>query len=479
MRTSRTISAGLAALTVALASFAVLAPGPHGRIATAVTNPQPDVLLILTDDQRWDQLSHMPTVQQELVGKGMRFDQAFVVNSLCCPSRATILTGRYSHSTGVYKNQMPYGGFSSFKRGKDANTLPVWLDQAGYRTALIGKYMNAYNDTHAFYKPPGWDGWQALTSLDKPGRDYYHYSIAENKQLTTYGTAGAIDEADYMTDVLADRADAFIRSTPATTPMFLAFWPWGPHKPSTPPARYLNALPNFQGIRPPNLNEADVSDKPAWVQALAKGTNTYDAQRKREMQNLLAVDDAVAQLLTALADTGRLQDTLIVFASDNGTSGRSHRWGGKMTVWEEAIRIPLVMRYDPITGGIARVDDAHLALNLDFAPTIADLAGVTPVGAEGTSLMPFLDGTPPASWRDRFLIEHLTDGKNPPSYCAVRTTRYKYVRYATGEEELYDLQTDPFELQSRHADPAMASVLEELRADTVAMCSPPPPGYTF
>jgi N-acetylglucosamine-6-sulfatase len=138
-----------------------------------------------------------------------------------------------------------------------------------------------------------------------------------------------------------------------------------------------------------------------------------------------------------------------------------------------------VMRYDPITGGIARVDDAHLALNLDFAPTIADLAGVTPVGAEGASLLPFLDGTPPASWRDRFLIEHLTDGKNPPSYCAVRTTRYKYVRYATGEEELYDLQTDPFELQSRHADPAMASVLEELRADTVAMCSPPPPGYAF
>src|SRR5215207_280404 len=193
MRRSRTITTGLAALTLALASLAVFAPAPRGRVATALANPQPDVLLILTDDQRWDQLSHMPTVQQELVGKGMRFDQAFVVNSLCCPSRATILTGRYSHSTGVYKNQMPYGGFSSFKRGKDANTLPVWLDQAGYRTALIGKYMNAYNDTHAFYKPPGWDGWQVLTSLDKPGRDYYHYSIAENKQLTTYGTAGTVD----------------------------------------------------------------------------------------------------------------------------------------------------------------------------------------------------------------------------------------------------------------------------------------------
>ena len=474
---NRATSTGLAALTVALASFAFLAPGPGGPVAMA--DPQPDIVLILTDDQRWDQLSHMPTVQQELVGKGMRFDEAFVVNSLCCPSRATILTGRYSHSTGVYKNQMPYGGFSAFKRGKDANTLPVWLDQAGYRTGLIGKYMNAYNDTHAFYEPPGWDVWQALTSLDKPGRDYYHYSIAEQNALTSYGTAGTNDEADYMTDVLAGRADAFIRATPTTTPMFLAFWPWGPHKPSTPPRRYLDALPGFQGIRPPNLNEADVSDKPAWVQALAKGTNTYDTQRKKELQNLLAVDDAIALLLDALADTGRLEDTLIVFASDNGTSGRSHRWGGKMTVWEEAIRIPLVMRYDPLTGGVGRIDASHLALNLDLAPTIAELAGVTPVDAEGESLLPFLDGTPPASWRDRFLIEHLTDGKNPPSYCAVRTTRYKYVRYSTGEEELYDLASDPFELQSRHADPALASVRTELRADAVAMCAPTPPGYSF
>jgi N-acetylglucosamine-6-sulfatase len=239
MRTPRTIPTGLAALTVVLASVAFLAPAPRGQVATAVTDARPDVLLILTDDQRWDQLSHMPTVQSELVGKGMRFDQAFVVNSLCCPSRTTILTGRYSHNTGVYKNQMPYGGFSAFKRGKDANTLPVWLDQAGYQTALVGKYMNGYNDKHAFYEPPGWDEWQALTTLDKLGRDYYHYTIAENKQLTTYGTAGTIDQADYMTDVLADRAEAFIRSTPTTTPMFLAFWPWGartspaPRRPAT------------------------------------------------------------------------------------------------------------------------------------------------------------------------------------------------------------------------------------------------------
>lgn len=344
MSTSRAIPTGIAALIVAVASIAFVAPGP--RAPVAVADAPPDIVLILTDDQRWDQLAAMPTVQRELVDKGMRFDQAFVVNSLCCPSRATILTGRYSHSTGVYKNQMPHGGFSAFKRGKDANTLPVWLDRAGYETGLVGKYMNAYNDAHAFYEPPGWDVWQALTSLDKPGRDYYHYSIAEQNGLTTYGTPGTDDEAAYMTDVLADRAEAFIRSSPVDEPMFLAFWPWGPHKPSTPPLRYRDALPGFVGIRPPNLNEADVSDKPAWVQELATGRNTYDAQRKREMQALLAVDDAVAQVLGALTDTGRVDDTLIVFASDNGTSARSHRWGGKMTVWEEAIRIPLVMRDD-------------------------------------------------------------------------------------------------------------------------------------
>ena len=399
-------------------------------------------MVIVTDDHRADMIDLMPILGSELMAKGTTFSNAFVVNSLCCPSRATMLTGRYSHSTGVYTNGGTHGGFASFQ---DASTLATWLDDAGYRTGLVGKYLNGYADPD--YVPPGWDRWAAVTG---PVR-YYDYTMTLDGETASFGSA----PEDYQSDVLGGLADGFIRGTDASEPLFLWFAMFAPHTKAIPAPRHATALSTFPRSRPPNLNEADVSDKPAWVQALPQST-TLDSIRRQQYRTLLAADDAIGTILSALSDTGRLQETLLVFIGDNGWSQGSHRWTGKEAAWEESIRVPLVLRYDPITQEVARTD-SRMALNLDVAQTVASVAGVEAPGAEGASLLPLLDGSPDVAWRDAFLIEHLATSTRDviPTYCAVRTDTAKYIRYATGEEELYDLEADPFELESLHeSDPS-------------------------
>ncbi|MGZ5301438.1 MAG: sulfatase/phosphatase domain-containing protein, partial [Actinomycetota bacterium] len=193
-----------------------------------------------------------------------------------------------------------------------------------------------------------------------------------------------------------------------------------------------------------------------------------------QYRTLLSVDRQVEVLIGALRDTGRLGDTLVVFTSDNGLSWGEHRWVKKEVPYEESIRVPLVVRYDPSTAVDAGATSSALALNIDIAPTIAAVAGV-PVSTDGRSLLPLLGGAGTDGWRTRFLIEHM-EGANPvPTYCAMRTDRYLFSRYATGEQELYDLQTDPFELtNAANEDPALT---EDLLRDLNELCDPAPPGY--
>jgi arylsulfatase A-like enzyme len=179
-------------------------------------------------------------------------------------------------------------------------------------------------------------------------------------------------------------------------------------------------------------------------------------------------------LIDALRDTGRLHDTLIIFTSDNGLSWGEHRWVKKEVPYEESIRVPLAIRYDPLTATGTPQRSAALALNIDIAPTIADVAGV-PTSTDGRSLLPLLSDPASVDWRRRFLIEHM-EGANPvPTYCAVRTDRYLFARYATGEQELYDLQVDPYEMTNVvSSSPGLATdLLHELNA----LCVPAPPGY--
>jgi arylsulfatase A-like enzyme len=457
-------------LLFALAYVLLAAPPAAGA--------KPSIVLILTDDQRWDTVTNvMPTVEQELGGHGVTFTNAFAVNPLCCPSRATILTGRYSHSTRVYGNAPPYGGAAWFD---DSSTIATWLHDAGYRTAYLGKYLNGYGGVVAlpgidhWYVPPGWDRWSGYTG----GYLDYHVSVDGLTMLA------GVDDASYSTDVFAREAVSFIESS-GDRPFFLVYAPYAPHATVRLPKRDRTAFEGIPPWRPPSFNEEDVSDKPSWVQARppldGEEIARVDEFRRKQLAAQLAVDDGVASIVGTLRASGRLENTMVVFLSDNGILWGEHRlWNRKQSAFEESIRLPLVIRYDPLVDA-PRSND-RLVANVDLAPTFADLAGIDAPGAEGRSLVPLLDAASadPPEWRTGLLIEHLQGAEDAalevPTYCAVRKATWKYVAYADGEEELYDLADDPYELANRASDSAYRTRLLELRAQLKRLCSPAPPG---
>src|SRR5712691_5385625 len=246
----------LVAAALVVAAAAVLVPvALHDHDPTAAPG-KPSIIFILTDDQRWDTLGAMRTVSSELIAHGVDFTNMFVANPLCCPSRASILTGEYSHTTGVWQNKGPIGGFHSFHQ--DHSTVATWLRTAGYHTALFGKYLNGYTGT---YIPPGWEHWAAIAGETSPYDLYYKYTLNVDGTLVNRGNKGT----DYSTNVLAGMAQDYIRKTKG--PLFVYFAPFGPHTPTTPAPG--DAPPKLAPFRPPSYDEADVSDKPAWVQHLA------------------------------------------------------------------------------------------------------------------------------------------------------------------------------------------------------------------
>lgn len=456
------------AAAAVLASVVVLGTAAP-RPASAETPPEgapSAIVLVVTDDQRFDTLWAMPIVQRELVRRGASFPEAFVVNPLCCPSRTTILTGEYSHTTGVYRQVPPFGRFEWFR---DGSTLATWLHDAGYTTGLFGKYLDGYQHAGLTgYIPPGWDRWTAFIHAQ-----YEDYTLQVDGEVRRYGSA----PQDYSTDVLAAMAEAFVRETPG--PLFLYFAPAAPHGPAPPAPGDEGAFADLAPWRPPSYDEADVSDKPAWVRALQPLSEPrrehIDALRRNQYASLLAVDRAVGGLIGALRDTGRLADALFIYTSDNGLLWGEHRWRRKEAAYEESIRVPLVVRWDG-GGVLAGSRPDVLAANVDLAPTIADAVGIAAPGAEGISLLPTLRGEPGPT-REDLLIEHLAGANPVPTYCAVRSRHWTYVRYGTGEEELYDLRADPFELENLAGDPGMGEVLRERRARLAELCDPPPPGY--
>ena len=456
-----------------LAALVVAVPAPPiAHMVEAVADVPPNIVIVITDDQRADQLAGMPATSTQLAGKGVRFDQAFASHPLCCPSRASILRGQYAHTTGIYTNGGTTGGWEGFRdRGMEASTLATWLDDAGYRTGLVGKYLNGYSES-TNYVPPGWDFWRGGT----PG--YYNTGSAH----------------PYQTHLLTSYANKFIRGTSADKHLFLFLSYFKPHAPSTPAPRYADD-PRCDGISTsavPSFNEGDVSDKPTPVRTkplmtpeeqIAIGTTLPTNQCKA----LLSVDNGVATVLRALSDTGRLDNTMIIFMSDHGLLLGEHRlpaW--KVLTYEEAIRIPLVIRYDPLTGGFPRVD-SRLVMNVDIAPTIVDLLGLTPTpgcpdppygactgGFDGRSLVPLLDGSA-SDWRSDILIEN-------HRACGVRNDRYVFTRYDTGEEELYDLSTDPYQLSNLLAGvppPEIEALRAQLLTRLQELCRPPPPEVTI
>lgn len=446
-----------------LAAFAFSATlGPPARAQEVPADP-PSILLIVTDDQRWDTLWAMPEVQRSLVEPGVSFEESFTTSSLCCPSRASILTGAYPHTTGVYRQGGRYGGFWSFD---DRITIATQLADAGYRTGFFGKYLDAYQrDALEGYVPPGWDRWVAFVHAE-----YFDYGLTIDGKVQRYG----LEPEDYSTDVLASQTEDFIRGSEG--PVFALFSPAAPHAPALPAPADEAGFADLPAWRPPSFDEEDRTDKPEHIRVLeplgSKRIETLENLRRNQYRSLRAVDRAVGRLLDALEDTGRLDDALVIFTSDNGLLWGEHRWLKKEVPYEEAIRVPLVVRADAIVGEGARTD-RHLVANIDLAPTIAEAAGVKLPGADGQSLLPLIEGRA-ETWRQAVLIEHMR-GTNPiPTYCAVRTARYLFASHETGERELYDLESDPFQLQNlAGTEPGLEGRLD---ATLQGLCEPPPPG---
>jgi N-acetylglucosamine-6-sulfatase len=458
------------ALVTGLAVAAAASRTAPGASAASAAQTRPNIVVIETDDQTDDSLRFMANVNRLLVQQGVRFDNNYASFPLCCPSRSTFLTGQYAHNHGVMGNAPPQGGFTKLDH---SNTLAVWLQRAGYYTAHVGKYLNGYGtpDTRSIV-PAGWSEWHGATSLP-----YLGFTLNEGGQLNRYPA----NQANYQTDVFGAKAvDIIRRQTALDTPLFMwvAFFAphsGGPRDPDDPagtsalrgpsPAeRHRNAFASQALPQPPSFNEADVSDKPASVRnrRLLNATQIRRIQEmyQQRLESLLAVDEGVANIVEALRASGELERTLIIFTSDNGFMHGEHRIpSGKVVVYEPSARVPLVLRGPGVSHG-PHVSD--VVSNIDLAPTILAAAKVKAGRVmDGRSLLP-LAGDRLADYGRDLLLE-------TPNYAAIHTSRYVWVEYGSGERELYDLKTDPNQLVSRHADPSLARVRDELARRLAAL----------
>jgi arylsulfatase A-like enzyme len=432
---------------VAAATLALFGLVWAARSPGAQADDPMNLVLVLTDDQTFESLSKMPYVDGR--DDWTRFTNAFIQHPLCCPSRATVLTGRYSHHHGVQSN-------AQSKNFNDRHTLATWLSDGGYETALIGKYFNFYPWSRGSrYIPPGWDHWFAFE--EPPGAEYYDYEVNDDGEVIAYGSRSP----DYSTDVLARRAQRFIETS--SEPFFLEFAPNAPHGKPVPAHRHEGAYASESAHRPPDFDETDVSDKPPWWRKRPRvDRSAADNSRRKRHETLLAVDEAVKDLFDALDAKDALQDTVVVFMTDNGFSLGEHRWTGKVCQYEECIRTPLLIRNPH---GAPRTIGTPVS-NIDLAPTLADLAGVSPsTTVDGRSLVPLLQGETLPELPVLLHSERASD-RFPPRFWGIRTSRYKYVRSGKHHfEELYDLLLDPYELQNRAGRSSYAAIQAELRAE--------------
>jgi len=430
--------------------------GPGGD--TAVPAGPPLVVVILADDLGDNYLWAMDGVIARLLPESVRFTRAYTTVPLCCPVRASFLQGGwYPAQTGVLGNDAPNGGVALFS---DTDTLATRLQAAGFATALLGKYLNNYEDGWAPYVPPGWDLFLVPTTLG----DFTDAEVLRGSSAPDAAGAGELENTGgaYLTDWLFDEALAFVDAHP-DTPAFVFLTVQTPHVYATPAAEDVGSAADFSP-RPASWNEADVSDKPAWLQSRDLGLNDIDnadANARLMMENLASLDRAVVRLVDGLDARGLTDRTTLVFTGDNGYLHGEHRLTAKSVPYEEVVRVPLIVR----APGVAPREDARLvAMNLDLPATIADIAGLPPVG-EGVSLRDAL-AEPTLPLRDHIFIDG-TVGQHPV-WAGIVTARWKYVEWGSGERELYDLVADPAELDSVHGAPPDSADLAAFAAWTEA-----------
>ncbi len=481
------ILCALAALLPALLAL----PAPAGAAADA----RPNVVVLMTDDQTVEDLRAMPQTVSLLGSQGVTFDRSYVSYPVCCPSRATYLSGQYAHNHGVLGLYPPTGGYGRFDA---AESLPVWLERSGYHTAHVGKYMNGYGTDTPDDPPPGWSEW--FGAVGSSTYRMWGFTLNENGERTTYGSPFDEDPGMYQTDVLTDHAVGVIeRQAARTAPLFLSVAFLAPHHEGDSvrllSGHLVRAAPRHIGKLaarpfpvPRAFNEADVSDKPPFLRRRPRLSRAQIDRVARNWQDrqesLLAVDEAVGRIVDALRRSGTLEDTWIVFTSDNGFMQGEHRVpSGKMLPYDPSTQVPLLVRGPGLPAG---AHSRELVGNVDLAPTVLELARAeSHVGKtlDGRSLLPY--AFDPSLTSDRPLL-HETGGsrfsrardqdvfgapaiKQLLTYKAIRTSRWLYVRYRGGARELYDLHRDPGQLRSLHAEPRLAGVRARLGQTLAAL----------
>lgn len=409
---------------------------------------RPNFLIILTDDQDTASVRLMPNVQRLLAREGATFTNAFVTTSTCCPSRVSLLTGKYAHNHGVLTNEAPLGGFwLAASNGAEMSTVATWLDEAGYRTGFFGKYLNEYKGEAYTHVPPGWDAWYAYIG------GYW------NKAVSVNGTSTPID--GYMTDYFAERVRDFVGGG---GPFLAVYATWAPHDFCEPAPRHAGGFAGYSRSRSPSFMEEDTSDKHPMVEALfgwRRGLERrfplaesdpvafLDFAYPRCLETLLAVDEAVSDLVETLDRLEILDDTYVLYLSDNGVLYGEHGiFGRKNLPYEESLRIPMLIR-GPGIPAMSVVD--RDVLNIDIVPTIADLAGIPPPDVDGRSFSGLVGTGPPGAWRESFLAEHVPRDASSGQRVEISslvTSRYFYTEWGDGVRELYDRVRDPHQLEN-------------------------------
>lgn len=435
---------------------------------------RPNMIHICTDDMRFDDDKHMPHLKQLFRNHATQFNLSFVPFPLCAPARVSFLLGLQPHNHGVLQNGGAKGGYAAYQKLED-NSLAVWLQGNGYYVGHIGKFINDYDKVAPDHIPPGYDDWRVMsTSFD----NYFNFTLNEN------GTQVPYDDGQYTTDVFVQKTLDFIANAPQPWVLFL--WPNCCHGPAVPDTQDAGTFANVDMPLPPSFNEADVSDKPSFIQNLPLLTaeqisDIQDRWRARQ-ETLQSLDRGIKAILGALDTAGLSDNTHVMFTSDNGFLEGEHRIDDhKNLLYEESVRVPLYWLQPSRNKAVVTLP----VTNIDVTSAILELS-TTDAGrvVDGRSLVPLLSNPKGHGWNRATLLQC-------PQAVGVATARYRYMQWGKHQKrefELYDMTADPFQDDNKADDPAYADIraacataLDGLRNCTGDTCSwtgsfPPPPG---
>lgn len=417
-----------------------------------VKDERPNFLIIVTDDQRFDTMEYMPNTQQLIFDQGVTFSSGYITTPFCCPSRSSILTGLYAHNHYVYVNT-------------DDLLLPTVVDDLhknGYYTGLVGKYLNSWDGSLR----PEFDYWVTFWGGTIPS--YY------DPELNVNGDWGP--RTGYITYLFEDYVKEYLdKATNQRKPFFLLFAPNAPHAPYTPLKEDKGLLQDLPPYRPPSYSEEDISDKPSSIANKPlideEVATSIDNTRRRQLLTLISLDRSIGAIMEKLKETGELDNTVVIFISDNGKHWGEHRMDTKSTAYEEVVKVPFAMRY-PALVPTPYIEDGLVA-NIDIAPTIYDLSETRmPEVIDGLSLVNLLSGN--GEWRSKLLLEAWPDRGH---WVSIHTGQYVYIETVDDISEFYDLIKDPFELENAINDPQYQSIITDLQAFLQTESEPrlPPP----